>query len=301
VKRSFALRKEAAKTNRMTWSPAAQLQIGDWSVDPVGGLISQGDSTVQLEARTLRLLLYLAGKPGEVVSIDELLDEVWPGVTVTPDSVYQAVASLRRQLGDDPKRPRYIANVPRLGYRMVAKIGAPLDKAAASRKPRRIAWIALPVVLLGLVGAIVAWGPMRAAPPSAVAALQAAKVGVLPFLDMTDAMDQEVFTDNLTEDIIDRLSRTEGLSTPGPRSSFALKGQGLTATDAARKLGVDFMLDGSVRKAGRTNQFTVRLVRGDTGFVIWSKTYDAPASGLGEVQLDVAREVARMVRAARGA
>jgi len=70
----------------------------------------------------MRLLLCLAEHPGEVVSIDDLLDEVWSDVTVAPDSVYQAVTSLRRLLGDDPRQPTYIATVPRLGYRMVATV-----------------------------------------------------------------------------------------------------------------------------------------------------------------------------------
>jgi len=79
----------------------------------------------------MRLLLCLAQRAGEVVSIEDLLNEVWSGVIVTPDSVYQAVASLRRVLGDDPKRPIYIANVPRLGYRMVASVGLWVDEAGA--------------------------------------------------------------------------------------------------------------------------------------------------------------------------
>ena len=70
----------------------------------------------------MRLLVCLAEHPGEVVSIDELLNQVWSEVAVTPDSVYQAVASLRRLLGDDPKQPTYIATVPRLGYRMVVPV-----------------------------------------------------------------------------------------------------------------------------------------------------------------------------------
>ncbi len=70
----------------------------------------------------MRLLLCLAEHAGEVVSIDGLLDQVWPGVIVTPDSVYQAVAQLRRLLGDDSKGPRYVETVPRLGYRLVAAV-----------------------------------------------------------------------------------------------------------------------------------------------------------------------------------
>ncbi len=76
----------------------------------------------------MRLLVCLADHAGEVVSIDALLNQVWSDVTVAPDSVYQAVTSLRRLLGDDPKQPTYIETVPRLGYRMVATVSAWTDQ-----------------------------------------------------------------------------------------------------------------------------------------------------------------------------
>src|SRR5882757_2404872 len=106
-----------------------QLRIGDWHVNPTYGQISRGGEVLRLEARTLRLLLCLAQRAGEVVSIDDLLDEAWSGVVVTPDSVYQAVASLRRLLGDDARQPAYIATVPRLGYRMVATVSPWVDES----------------------------------------------------------------------------------------------------------------------------------------------------------------------------
>jgi transcriptional activator of cad operon len=98
------------------------LRVGDWCVQPASGQISRDGESVRVEERAMRLLLCLAEHPGEVVSIDDLLNQVWADVTVSQDSVYQAVASLRRLLGDDPKQPTYIATVPRLGYRMVAKV-----------------------------------------------------------------------------------------------------------------------------------------------------------------------------------
>src|SRR5208283_5628001 len=93
------------------------------------GQISRDGETARPEARTMRLLLCLAERAGDVVSIDDLLNQVWSGVNVSPDSVYQAVASLRRLLGDDPKQPTYIETVPRLGYRMVATVGPWVDQA----------------------------------------------------------------------------------------------------------------------------------------------------------------------------
>jgi transcriptional activator of cad operon len=98
------------------------LRVGAWCVNPTSSQISRNGETARVEARTMRLLLCLAERAGEVVSIDDLLNQVWSDVTVSPDSVYQAVTSLRRLLGDDPKDPTYIATVPRLGYRMVATV-----------------------------------------------------------------------------------------------------------------------------------------------------------------------------------
>src|ERR1700738_1880507 len=124
----------------MDCSSTTPLRIGDWRVDATAGQISREGDTIRVEARTMRLLLCLADRAGEVVSIDELLEQVWAGVVVTPDSVYQAVALLRRMLGDDARRPAYIVTVPRLGYRLVAPVTSGVDvepnpKPSATSQP----------------------------------------------------------------------------------------------------------------------------------------------------------------------
>src|SRR6202521_3828893 len=98
------------------------LRIGAWCVHPASGQISRDGETARVEVRTMRLLVCLAEHAGEVVSIDDLLNQVWSDIIVSPDSVYQAVASLRRLLGDDPKRPTYIATASTLGYVRAATV-----------------------------------------------------------------------------------------------------------------------------------------------------------------------------------
>jgi DNA-binding winged helix-turn-helix (wHTH) protein/TolB-like protein len=272
----------------MNGLPAARLQIGDWRVESATGEISRGDEAVRLEARTLRLLLFLAGRPGELVSLDELLDQVWPGVTVTPDSVYQAVTSLRRQLGDDPKRPRYIITVPRLGYRMVAEVRDLSAGVAARRSWRLGGAIAGAVLLAG--GAALGWNAMRPAPP--------VTVGVMPFLDLTDGMGNEVLVDDMAEDVADGLARTPGLRAPAPRSIFQLKHKHLSLPEAARRLGVAFIVDGSVRGSANAYWVTARLVRADNGFVVWSQAF--AASGPDPAAPRIAAAAAKQALAQRG-
>ena len=103
------------------------VQIGEWVADPALDIISRGTETQKLEPRTMRLLLCLANSPGAVVSVDQLLTEVWPDVVVGPASVYQAVSQLRKILGDVDPNPTYIATVPRKGYRLIA----PVQRATA--------------------------------------------------------------------------------------------------------------------------------------------------------------------------
>ena len=98
------------------------LRIGEWQVDPDLDELSREGQRIRLEPRPMRLLLYLAAHAGRVVDVRQLLDEVWSDVVVTQGSVYQAIAQLRRILGDESEHPKYIENLPRRGYRLIAPV-----------------------------------------------------------------------------------------------------------------------------------------------------------------------------------
>src|SRR5215813_557963 len=97
-------------------------RMGPWRVDPTRDEIWRDGTTVKLEPRTMRVLMCLAQRAGEVVSVNELLETVWTDLVVTQSSVYQAIAVLRRALGDNPRNPSYIASVLRRGYRLIAPV-----------------------------------------------------------------------------------------------------------------------------------------------------------------------------------
>jgi transcriptional activator of cad operon len=313
------------------------IRIGAWCVNPASGQISRNGETARVEVRTMRLLECLAEHAGEVVSIDDLLNQVWSDVMVSPDSVYQAVASLRRQLGDDPKQPAYIETVPRLGYRLVAAVGpwaelsvaqtgaqlgssqadnehptaasTDLPKKSSSRLRVGLVWAAGTAVGLAVVFVFLfhdkAANNSLSASPAAAAQLQKS-IAVLPFLDLTDEMNQEPFADGMTEELIDKLSKIPGLQVPPPTSSFYFKGKlwphskgtpQITIADVAKSLGVAYVLDGSVRKSGPRVRVAARLIRADNGYVVWTETYDRPLDDILMVQDDIAGEVAKALRA----
>src|SRR5580658_4932370 len=111
----------------ITSTGRALLRIADLRVDPTLDEVCKDGRTIKLEPKSMQLLVCLAESGGEVLSIDDILDLVWKNVVVSPDSVYAAVAALRRTLGDDPKNPKYIANVARRGYRLLAPVSPWVD------------------------------------------------------------------------------------------------------------------------------------------------------------------------------
>jgi transcriptional activator of cad operon len=302
----------------MDQSRDTPFRAGAWLVDPASSQISRNGEVIRLDTRAMRLLQCLASRAGAVVSINELLDQVWPGLIVTPDSVYQAVASLRRSLGDDPKQSIYIATVPRLGYRMVAEVvecrpgdnrAAVVTAATVTNAENSAAASPYPVVrnrrrillagggVLALAMMLATYLVMNPFGTSPFASTAEKCVGVLPFRDMTDAMDEEPFADGMTEQLIDTLSKIPDTHVPSLTSSLYFKGKQTTIAEVSKKLGVAYVLEGSVRKSGSTLRITAQLIRADDGYVVWSNTYDRPTTDILSVQSDIATQVKHALEA----
>ena len=269
-----------------------RLRIGAWCVEQSSGLISRGAETARLDDRAMRVLLHLAERAGEVVSIEQLLDQVWPDVVVSADSVYQAIASLRRLLGDDPRRPAYIATVPRRGYRMVAVVSAATADPGRLRRRHGMLWLGIAAAALVVMFSAVLIIHRR----SIDSAKAQRSVAVLPLIDLTDRMGHEEFADGMTEEIIDKLSKVPGIQVASPTSSFYFRGKRVPVPDIARMLDVAYVLDGSVRLSGPRLRVAVRLIRANNGYVLWSRAYDRPFGDALMVQDDIANEVTKALR-----
>src|SRR6185369_2264375 len=105
--------------------------IGEWSVEPALDALQRGGETVRLEPKAMELLVALSSRPGEVLSREELLSAVWPGVVVGDEALSQAVTKLRKALGDDVRAPTYIETISKRGYRLIAPVKPPAADPAA--------------------------------------------------------------------------------------------------------------------------------------------------------------------------
>lgn len=121
----------------------------------------------------------------------------------------------------------------------------------------------------------------------------ARSVAVWPFLDLTDAMDQEPFADGTTEQLINTLSHRPGWKIPAFSRVLSYKGQDVRLTQLGREMRVRHLLEGSVRRSDATLRVSARLVRVADGYVAWSSTYERPAGDRLGVQAEVAGEVGK--------
>jgi TolB-like protein/DNA-binding winged helix-turn-helix (wHTH) protein/Tfp pilus assembly protein PilF len=280
------------------------LRIGVWRVDPALDEISKEGTTVKLEPRTMRLLVYLAEHAGEVVSVDQLLDHVWKDVVVTPNSVYHAVAALRRDLGDDSKDPTYIVNILRRGYRLVAAVAPWVDMlpnelatpaapppVTSSGVPRkRILRLGLALLIALAVVLVCAYFISR--PPRKV------MLAVLPFTNLTGDASREYFSDGMTEELISQLGSLDPdhLGVIARTSAMAYKRSPKDAAQIARELGVNYLFEGSVRGSSQQVRVTAQLIATADQTHIWAESFDRDASDVLKLQSEVSRTIADKIR-----
>jgi TolB-like protein len=245
------------------------LRFGNVTLDiSRGSLRDSAGAEVALRPKSLDLLLVLARNPGRTLSRDELFDAVWPNVTVTEDSITQCVREVRRAIGD--REGRILRTVMKRGYCLDVAVGA-----AASPPPE----------------------PAAPTPVSDRPSLV-----VLPFQSIPEDPKSDWFADGIVEEITTALSRFRSLFVIARNSAFTFKGQSVDVREVGRKLGVRYVLEGSVRQAGGQLRVTGQLVEAETGSHVWADRFDGEMADVFELQDRITAAVAgalepRIVRA----
>ena len=289
-----------------------EFMISDWLVEPSVCHISQGGKSVKLEPKAMNLLVYLAQRPGDVLSRKELEDNIWRGTVVSYDALTNAIIKLRKAFGDDPKHHYIIETIPKKGYRLVAEVrktNEPNQAARISGEPRvspATSWkspgavvLMLSALLLSVV-VYVLWQYLR--PPtqegtafssdSVVAPISGKpSIAVLPFANLSGDKDQEYFSDGITEDIITDLSKISGLFVIARNSTFQYKGRSTDIKQVADELGVRYILEGSVRRDRERVRINAQLVDATTGGHLWADRYDGSLKDVFALQDKVTEKI----------
>jgi len=280
-------------------------RIGAWDVYPQQNLLKSPEQTKTLEPKVMDVLVFLAERQGEVVSRQQILDAVWREVVVGDEVVSRAVSLLRTELGDDQKNLRYVKTISKRGYCLIAdviSVSSSVSDASASgtaenptesttrRSMRKSSFTIVTVLVLAL--AYFAYDVFLLRPESDQNAGTIGKsIAVLPFVNMSADSDNEYFSDGLSEELLNLLTKIPELRVAARTSSFSYKARDVNITQIGEELNVTHVLEGSVRKDGNHVRITAQLVKVDDGFQLWSETFDRTLDDIFVLQDEIAKAV----------
>lgn len=266
------------------------LKIGDLLFDPARRRLWRGEKSIHLPKLSYNFLQTLIAHAPEVVTTEQLLDEVWGDVVVSEETVKQRVSLMRQALDDDRENPKYIESVRGVGYRLIARV-SPTNTHRHSQN--LVTWL--------MIGAVVAMAALLAlfGRPTPVDELPGSlSLAVLPFEDLSESGDKAYFSDGIHEEVIAALSQINRISVTSRTSVLPFRDAEIGVIEIGERLDVDLIVEGSVRHSDDRVRVTVQLINAKTDEHIWVENYDRPLSvgDIFDIQSDVAGKVATAMR-----
>lgn len=276
-----------------------KILVADWSVVPDRNLLVRGNESITIKPRSMEVLIYLADHAGEVVSTEELIENVWQGRVVGDGTVYQSITNLRKAMGDRTEEARIIETIPKRGYRLVAPVTTTVEpkaheEAVAVWAGRKASLAAAGTIVLVLV-VVATWFVGQQPTQGDDAELLPNSVAVLPLTNLSPNPEHAYFASGIHESIINHLGSLRNLNVIA-RSSV-MQYEGVRVSEIARDLRIEAVMEGSVRYAGDRVLVTVDLIDGATETHLWSGYYDRELSDIFAIQADIATNIANALDA----
>src|SRR6266851_2309091 len=243
---------------------------------------------VVIGSRALDVLGVLIEGDGDLVSKDEIMAAVWPETVVEDNNLTVQISALRRILDYGQPEASCIQTVTGRGYRFIA----PVTRVEPASPP-----ISSPISGKRGGGLEAEYG--RGASLAALLPTpDKPSIAVLPFANLSGDPEQEYFAEGMVEEIITALSRIRWLLVLARNSSFTYKGQAIDVKQVGRELGVRYVLEGSVRRAGNRVRIAGQLIEAETGAHLWADRFDGSLEDVFDLQDKVASSVAGVIEPA---
>ena len=277
-------------------------EFGSFRVDLGERELRRGGHVIELTAKTFDLLLLLLRQPGRTQTKSELLGALWPDTVVEESNLTQTVFMLRKALGDDDASPSHIQTVPRRGYKFISAVApvypqgadtlASVERATAGVSRPRRRWIPV-AVAASLLTAGIAW---RYAETGGSQSSRVRSIAVLPLRNLTGSAEQDYLAGGMTEILTTGLGQIGELTVIASSSARHYEASRMTASEIARELHVDALVEGAVQRAGNRLVITARLIDGPSQRQLWAKSFERDAGDIISLGTDVTAALAQEVQ-----
>ena len=272
-------------------------RLGEWRVCPQLNTVQSDGGAVRLEHKFMLVLVCLAGRPGEVISKDELIRTVWADTFVTDDVLTRAVSELRRILRDDAKQPHIIETVSKNGYRLIAPVQHIQDSFSAAGREVQAKFFAgrrrrvLAVMTVALVAIVITVAVALVRKPAKIGTRGPQPIAVLPLQNASAAKELDFLRLGLADDIATTLSSYPSLSIRPFAATSKYAGSDVDLQKAARELRVADLITGRFLVAGENVEVTLEAVDAADNRVLWRATLRGTTRNLTEVQEQISARV----------
>ncbi|MCY1126581.1 winged helix-turn-helix domain-containing protein [Frigidibacter sp. RF13] len=257
----------------MTFAASEKLVFGEFELLPSQRMLRGREGPIELRPTSLSVLIYLVSSAGRVVSKEELLDAIWPDVTVSEESLTRCVSDIRSALSDGERR--MLKTVSRRGYLFAAEVETGPSKIPTPARRKSMALTAMFGILALIVALLGTWALSSAQPKIHSRPLLA----VLPLEGAATEADDDYFADGLTEDISLALSRFGSILVIAQSSTVRFKGSTASIRDIGDQLNARFLLTGSTRRDDARIILNLQLTDVADGVQVWSGQYDGEVNG----------------------
>jgi adenylate cyclase len=249
----------------------AVYRFGPFELDGAEHRLLRNGVEVPLQLKAFETLCILVERAGRLLTKDDLLRQLWPGTIVEENNLNKNISMLRKALGECATGQSYIETVPRVGYRFAA----PVEQVSAAG----------PTLVIS-----------HESPPAPPAPPRRKSVAVLYFENLSGDCEDEYFRDGMTEDVITELEKIRELRL-FPRSSvLPFRDKPVPLTQVGDQLCADFVMEGSIRRAGDRLRITARLAETASGHSVWAERFDRRMEDVFVIQDEIAQSIALALR-----
>ncbi len=297
-------------------------QFGDFVLESGEHSLRKGTQQIHLRPKAFETLLYLVNHHGSLVKKQDMLDDLWPNVIVTENTLSHCIDEVRQALQDNAQDPTFIRTIPRVGFKFIAEVKEleidentalkddlvvnelgknintmiAVDQQENNTFPKRMSPKAKHIII-GLIGILLLV-------LSTVAVINLVNnndkkiksIAVLPFMNLNVDPDQEYFADGMTETLISNLGKVKSLRVISRTSIMTYKNVSKPLPEIARQLKVDAVIEGSVLNANDHVRITAKLIKADTDELLWVKSYKRDMHDILKLQGELAHEIVSEIK-----
>ena len=285
-------------------------KFGDYVLESREHSLRKGAQQIHLRPKAFETLLYLVKHHGSLIKKQDMLDDLWPNVIVTENTLSHCIDEVRQALQDNAQKPTFIRTIPRVGFKFIAEVrelktdeditvssnsgvneqkkdinNTVIEEQKKNQPGKKYIIVGIIVIILVVLSTVVVFNLINNNNK------KINSIAVLPFINLNVDPGEEYFADGMTETLISNLGKVKSLRVISRTSVMTYKNASRPLPEIAKQLNVDAIIEGSVLNVNGHVRITAKLIKADEDQLLWVKSYKRDLKDILKLQGELAQEI----------